>query len=89
MKPAVFVDLDADIYSSTYTALDFMFRNGLIQRGTLLAYDDWGGTPGWQTYSDGESRAHNEICNKYKVQVQHMVQYGYSYPHVQKVFLVC
>lgn len=89
MKPAAFVDLDADIYSSTYTALDFMFRNDLIQRGTLLAYDDWGGTPGWQTYSDGESRAHEEICNKYKVQVQCVAQYGYSYPHVQMVFLVC
>lgn len=89
MKPAAFVDLDADIYSSTYTALDFMFRNGLIQRGTLLAYDDWGGTPGWQTYADGESRAHEEICSKYRVQAHCIAQYGIAYPHVQMVFLVC
>jgi hypothetical protein len=89
MKPAMFGDLDADIYSSTYIALDFMCRNNLIQRGTILAYDDWGGTPGWKTYSDGESRAHNEICSKYKLNVSCIAQYGCSYPHVQTVFLVC
>jgi hypothetical protein len=89
MKPAIFVDMDADIYTSTYIALDFMFRNKLIQRGTFIAYDDWGGTPGWQTYADGESRAHNEICNKYRVNIQMVAQFGYSYPHVQMVFLVC
>ena len=89
MKPAAFVDMDADIYCSTYTALDFMFRNGLIQRGTLIAYDDWGGTPGWETYADGESRAHDEICSKYHVSVQCVAQYGIAYPHVQMVFLVC
>lgn len=89
MKPAAFVDLDADIYSSTYTALDFMCRNGLIQRGTILAYDDWGGTPGWATCADGESRAHDEICSKYKLKVNCIAQYGTSYPHIQMVFLVC
>ena len=44
-KPASFIDLDADIYTSTYQALDFMFANDLVQKGTLFGYDDWGGTP--------------------------------------------
>jgi hypothetical protein len=86
MKPAAFVDLDADIYSSTYTALDFMFRNNLIVQGTLIAYDDWGGTPGWELGFDGESRAHREMCEKYQVQAQEIVQFGTAFPHVQKVF---
>jgi len=88
MKPAAFVDIDADIYSSTYTALDFLFRNKLVQRGTIIAYDDWGGTPGWKKCADGESRAHEEICNKYKIIAQCVAQYGLEFPHVQKVFLV-
>lgn len=88
MRPAAFIDMDADIYSSTYTALDFMFRNNLVKRGTFIAYDDWGGTPGWQTCADGESRAHNEICNKYRVNIQLVAQFGMTYPHVQTVFMV-
>lgn len=88
MKPAAFVDLDADIYSSTLTALDFMCRNKLIVPGTLLAYDDWGGTPGWETMADGESRAHKEITEKYKMTTTHLVQFGNTFPHVQKLFIV-
>lgn len=88
MKPAAFVDMDADIYSSTYTALDFMFRNGLIVTNTLIAYDDWGGSPGWQMCTDGESRAHKEICQKYDVKMECVAQFGFSYPHVQTVFIV-
>lgn len=88
MRPAAYVDLDADLYCSTYTALDFMCRNGLIVPGTILGYDDWGGTPNWQVYGDGESRAHAEICAKYRIVADKIVQFGGSYPHVQSMFIV-
>jgi len=91
MKPAFFIDMDVDLYSSTMTALDFMFRNGLIQSGTLIAYDDWGGTEGWSEYRTGESRAHKEMLNKYGFQAELIYQLGGSQPsdlHVQTLFKV-
>ena len=43
MNPAIFVNIDCDQYSSTYDALDFMFRNNLIVTDTIIRYDDWNG----------------------------------------------
>jgi len=43
MNPAIFVNIDCDQYSSTYDALDFMFRNNLIVADTIIRYDDWNG----------------------------------------------
>lgn len=88
MKPALYVDIDADLYTSTYEALDFMFSRKLINVGTLIGYDDWGGTPGWFICKDGESRAHKEICAKYKVVCDKVCQFGNSFPHVQAMFIV-
>lgn len=64
LKPALFVDIDCDLYISTFQALDWMFASGLIQVGTLIGYDDWCLT---NLGSAGESLAHNEIAKKYKV----------------------
>ena len=63
-KPASFVHIDCDLYTSTYTALDFLFRNNLIVKDTIITYDEWGplfkkGEP------FGEHRAHLEISKKY------------------------
>jgi len=88
MRPACYVDLDADLYSSTMEALDFLIRNELIQRNTVLGYDDWGGTPGWQTMEDGASKAHVEIADKYNVDFQLIALTGRRYPHVHTVFEV-
>lgn len=88
MKPAAFVDLDADIYSSTFEALEFMCKNNLIVPGTLLAYDDWGGTPGWKEFKDGESRAHKEISEIFGMVSHQLVQFGREFPHVQTLFVV-
>lgn len=87
MQPAFYVDIDCDLYSSTVTALDFMCRNKLIQPGTYVGYDDWGGTVGWQSCLSGESLAHTQIAKKYGLQFKQIIQLGNSYPHVQKVFM--
>ena len=57
MRPALFVDIDCDLYSSAYQGLDWMFQNRLIAQGTIIGYDDWG--------IRGEKRAHREIAAKY------------------------
>jgi len=41
MRPAVYVDIDCDIYISSHQALDWMFKHQLIVVGTLVGYDDW------------------------------------------------
>ena len=42
MRPALYVDIDVDLYSSAYAALDWLFANGLVVPGTVIGYDDWG-----------------------------------------------
>lgn len=63
MKPACFVDMDVDIYISTYESMDWMARNGLIQN-TLFYFDDWFNAK--EPYTFGEALAMKEICDKYK-----------------------
>jgi hypothetical protein len=38
MGPALYVDIDADLFSSTWTALDWLFREGLMKPGTVIGY---------------------------------------------------
>lgn len=80
MRPASVIDIDCDIYSSTYEALDFMFKNNLVQKGTLIFYDDWGGT---EEYKGGESLAHKQIIKKYNTQCEEI--YGNK---TQKIFKI-
>jgi O-methyltransferase len=47
LKKAIIVDIDCDIYSAAKTALQWLFRHKLVDVGTYLFYDDWGGTPGY------------------------------------------
>lgn len=68
LNKAIIVDIDVDIYSSAKTALHWLFRNHLVDVGTYIFYDDWGGTPGYKEYLDGESRAHREITKEFNVQ---------------------
>jgi len=88
MQPACYVDLDADLYLSTISALDFLFRNKLIRAGTFVGYDDWGGTPGWETMEDGVSKAHVEMAEKYNAEFQLIGLSGSGYPHIQTMFKV-
>ena len=40
MRPAMYVDIDCDLYASTLEALDWMLAHNLIIAGTVLGYDD-------------------------------------------------
>ena len=88
LKPAFYVDFDLDIYSPTKYAFDYLMENDLIVPGTLIGYDDWGGTPGFEEFKDGESRAHKEILDKWGISMTKLYQNGYAYPHVQTLWIV-
>jgi hypothetical protein len=74
-EPAFIVSVDCDIYSSTIESLDWMFEKKLIIPGTYFIYDDWGGTP-HENFDNGESRAHREVAEKYKVKFRHLETMG-------------
>ena len=51
MRPALYVDIDVDIYISSYQALDWLCKHKLIRRGTIIGYDDWlWGLPGFKAH---------------------------------------
>ena len=74
MRPALYVDIDTDIYVSTYQALDWLCANKLLVPGSIIGYDDfkWGlnlskkgaKTKGAAQVVDGEARAHDEVLVK-------------------------
>ena len=82
--PAFWVDIDVDLYISARQVLDFMLAHRLIVPGTIISYDDWGGT---EEYKGGESLAHKEMCEKYAMECEciHRVANG---EHVQIAFVV-
>lgn len=88
LKPAFYVDFDLDIYSPTKYAFNYLMENKLIVPGTLIGYDDWGGTPGFENFEDGESRAHKEIIDEWGISMNKLYQCGSDYPHVQTVWIV-
>ena len=94
MKPALVVHIDCDLYTSTIEALDFMYKHNLIQGGTVIIYDDWGGTKNWQQAHSGESRAHKEMTIKYNVSYDQCFQFGLSHPgnncpeNIQRAYIV-
>jgi len=88
LKPAFYVDFDMDIYSPTYAAFDYLMANKLIVPGTIIGYDDWGGTPDYETFGNGESRAHKEITDKYGLGITKIYQEGPGFPHVQTIWQV-
>jgi hypothetical protein len=88
IKPAFYVDIDLDIYSPSKFVLDYMLENKLITEGTLIGYDDWGGTPNFENYEFGESRAHKEVCDKYNLTVKKIAQVGNTFPNVHNIWIV-
>jgi hypothetical protein len=73
LRPALYVDCDADLYRSTRDALAFMFAHQLIRPGTLIGYDDWGDTELWAA---GESRAHREVTERYGAKTSQLWSWG-------------
>ena len=82
MRPAMYVDVDCDIYSAALAALSWMLEHKLIVAGTVIGYDDWGygmkgalqKLPGRGNYRlrpgvplEGEPRAHKEIAARYNI----------------------
>lgn len=88
LKPAFYVDFDLDIYSPTKYSFNYLMEKNLIVPGTLIGYDDWGGTPGFEEFKDGESRAHKEILDQWGISMTKLYQNGYEYPHVQTLWIV-
>jgi hypothetical protein len=82
--PAFWVDLDVDLYISAKQVLEYMLEHKLILPGTVISYDDWGGT---EEYKGGESLAHKEACERFKVKCDEIHTYTNG-PHTQKAFVV-
>ena len=59
-QPALIIDVDVDLYSSTIACLGWMLRSNLLVPGTLVRYDDWKEDPSW-----GETRGHAEITRRF------------------------
>lgn len=83
-RPAAFIDIDVDLYISAKQCLVWMFENGLVVPGTLIGYDDWGGT---EEYKGGESLAHLEIQKEYGVKFKELFSVK-GEKHHHKLFLV-
>lgn len=76
MNPAIYIDMDCDIYSSTVEALYFFYDNQLLQIGTIIGYDDWAmGDVDKFEYIAGQSRAHKEFCEKYNIKFERLDNY--------------
>lgn len=81
LKPASIIGLDADLYISTIQALDFMLRNNLYHKGTILAYDEWNSVPG-----GGEELAHAQKCIQYGIECKQVFEGICGNVMVQKNF---
>jgi hypothetical protein len=87
------IHVDCDIYTSAYECLDFCFKNNLVDKGTIIVYDDWG------CYHDklgeghefevGEGLAHTYIMEKYNIECiyenKHIILPGYYEVAIFKV----
>jgi len=75
--PALYIDIDVDLYSSSMDVLDFIIDAGLMRPGTLVGYDDF-----WSPFCNakldgrnwtslptfhGEMKAHREIAAKHNI----------------------
>lgn len=70
MKPASWLDIDVDLYSSTLEAMEFMIKNSLIIPGTLIYFDDYKGI------EFGEGRALKELTEKYNLKLNKLIGEG-------------
>lgn len=67
MKPALLLDIDCDIYSSTVEALEFMLKTGLLDAATYVYYDDMD----WDMFhtppgrENDELKGHREVSKRY------------------------
>ena len=88
LQPAAYIDIDVDTYESCVEVLDFIFLEGVVSHGTIIGFDDWGGTPGWEEMNNGVSQAFKEAHEKYNFHAQLICQIGNKYPQVQALYLI-
>lgn len=88
LEPPSYIDIDVDLYTSAKEVLTFLFKNKLVDKGTLIGYDDWGGVQGWENSAAGESRAHKEIQEEFNVDFELLAKIGFTYPHVHMLFRI-
>lgn len=89
-----YVDCDFDIYTPTKFALDYLVKKNLIKSGTIVNYDDWGGSPHFN-YEHGESRAHKEVFMDNNIDTKLIFETGNpkdwcikNNPHIQKGYIL-
>ena len=59
-RPARYVDIDVDLYSSTIQVLEWLLTSRILVPGTVIYYDDWSsGGP------QGNQKAHQETFEKF------------------------
>lgn len=73
------VHIDCDIYSSTKTVLEWLCKHNMLQKDSLIVYDDWGGymsTLGeGHEFDVGEGKAHKEVFEKYGMDPEFLYYY--------------
>jgi len=69
LRPALYVDVDVDLYVSAKQALEYLLRHNLLVPGSVVGYDDWpaGGRRG------GEQRAHRELTKAWGLRWRNLV----------------
>ncbi len=58
-KPALFISIDVDLYISSFQCMDWLFKNKIICKDTIVRYDDW------LSCDAGQKLAHRELKEKY------------------------
>ena len=71
-QPALLVDIDVDLHSSTVLCLSWLLDNKLLQPGSFVRYDDWRNIG----QRHGEARAHREVSQLYNVTWQNVRRPG-------------
>jgi len=79
-QPALFVDVDGDLYISALDGVGWMLQNGLLVPGSLVRYDDWKDDKSW-----GETRAHEELTRRYHVKWRHISHVKHSYAEFELI----
>lgn len=60
---ASYIHIDCDLYSSSFTALSWLFRYKVPKVYSIIRYDDWIST----AYNAGQRLAHRQIEQKYEI----------------------
>lgn len=58
-----FIHIDSDTYSSAYTILKYLHKNGLLKNGTFILFDEFLGYPNWK---NGEYKALAEFSKSFE-----------------------